>query len=337
MIDKLIQSWYQEKLRWWNYLLVPFTVIFAGIVLVRRTLYRVGLLQQVKNNVPVIVVGNISVGGVGKTPLVVFLAQLLKKQGFRPGIVSRGHGGDNRFCNEVLPHSDPVIVGEEAVLIARRTGCPMVTGRNRPEAVQTLMALHACDIIISDDGMQHYRLHRDIEIAVIDGARRFGNRLCLPAGPLREPVERLAEVDFIVTNGEAARGEYRMGLAPMKLQNIVDPTYCRSLDSWRGKTVHAVAAIGNPQRFFNDLTKAGLNVLPSEYPDHYYYKAKDVTFPDALPVIMTEKDAVKCLDFANDRLWSLPVQAELSDSFIRDFLARLDTVIKNKQHENSLS
>ena len=329
LIHRLVQSWYEPKPRWWIYLLAPLSAIFAGIAVVRRTFYRVGLLKNVRCSVPVIVVGNITAGGVGKTPLTIYLAHLLRKQGFRPGIVSRGYRGDNQFCREVFPTSDPRLVGDEAVLLAQRTGCPMVIARDRPQAAQRLIDQHACDVILSDDGMQHYRLHRDIEIAVIDGERRLGNRLCMPAGPLREPEERLAEVDFIVANGKTHEtNEYAMALQPEKLHNLLDPTKQRSLESWRGKTVHAIAAIGHPQRFFDSLQHAGLQIVPREFPDHYFYRQQDLVFSDALPVVMTEKDAVKCTAFAQEHWWSLPVIATVSPEFERDFLARLTTVIR---------
>ena len=232
--NKIIDSWYRPP-RWWTYLLWPLAQLFSVSVIIRRWLYKKNYKKSIKMHVPVIIVGNISVGGTGKTPLVIHLAQLLRHHNYRPGIVSRGYGGDNKICKEVASQNNPRIVGDEPVLLAKRTGCPVVIGRNRTAAVNLLLAEHDCDIVISDDGLQHYKLARDIEIAVIDGKRRLGNRLSLPAGPLRESINRLSDVDFIVCNGDGAPGEYSMQLIPDRLINLVDSKKILSLSAWQGK------------------------------------------------------------------------------------------------------
>jgi len=331
--DSLNTSWYQAP-PWWMYALLPLAVLFAGIVKFRRWLYQKNLKQVITLKVPVIIVGNITVGGTGKTPLVIYLAELLSQQGYHPGIISRGYGGDNKVCHSVTGQSDPAIVGDEAVLIAKRTGCPVVIGRKRVAAAKQLLAMRDCDVLISDDGLQHYALARDIEIAVIDAERRFGNGWLLPFGPLRESKQRLTEVDFIVTNGENKTGEFanefNLQLHSEMLYQLDKPQQSSSLTDWRDKTVHAIAGIGHPQRFFNRLIAAGLQIFPHTFADHYAYREKDIAFADAFAVIMTEKDAIKCQQFVNEKLWCLPVDARLSSQFDAALLQRLEEVKMKK-------
>jgi tetraacyldisaccharide 4'-kinase len=306
--------WYQRQL--FSYLLWPFSWIYRAVIAMRRGLYGCGMLKTMHFPVPVIVVGNITVGGTGKTPLVISLADKLKQSGWRPGIVSRGYGGSaTRLPQRVRPDSDPQLVGDESVLIVRKTGCPMVVCRDRTAAVATLLNHYDCNIILSDDGLQHLALGRDIEIAVVDGERRLGNGFCLPAGPLRESASRLKSVDFIVNNGFDHPGEWRMDLRPEKIYQLLDPSRRLSAAELNGLAIHAVAGIGHPQRFFKVLEKAGFNVLPHAFPDHYLFHKSDFDFNDRAPIIMTEKDAIKCLPFTDERFWCLPVRAELSTNF----------------------
>ncbi len=314
--------WYQRQL--FSYLLWPFSWIYRAVFTVRRWLYGCGIRKTVRFPAPVIVVGNISVGGTGKTPLVMSLADKLKQTGWRPGIVSRGYGGSaTRLPQRVTPDSDPRLVGDEAVLLARKTGCPMVVCRDRAAAAATLLNHYDCNIILSDDGLQHLALGRTIEIAVLDGERRLGNGFCLPAGPLRESARRLKSVDFIVNNGFDHAGEWRMDLRPEKIYQLTDPSRRLSADELNGLTIHAVAGIGHPQRFFKALLQAGFYVIPHAFPDHYLFQKSDFDFNDHAPIIMTEKDAIKCLPFADDRYWCLAVCAELSASFFTQLQLKL--------------
>lgn len=286
-------------------------------------MYQSNLLTSVKLEVPVVVVGNITVGGTGKTPLVIALAELLKQEGYRVGLVSRGYGGKARsWPQQVRPDSDPVIVGDEPVLMARNCGVPMAVGPDRVAAAQALLKHNNIDLIISDDGLQHYALQRDIEIAVIDGVRRFGNGYCLPAGPLREPRSRLSEVDFVIANGLASRMEYPMQVQFGNIRNL-ETGKERSLDYLSGKKVHAVAGIGNPDRFFEQLKKNGLEIIEHPFPDHHVYQNGDLEFGDQLPVIMTEKDAVKCRRYTGSNAWYIPVSVRMDERFVQRLLQEI--------------
>ncbi|HEX2824798.1 MAG TPA: tetraacyldisaccharide 4'-kinase [Burkholderiales bacterium] len=286
--------------------LYPVSLVFGAVAALRRALYANGILRSQRVGAPVVVVGNIYVGGTGKTPLVLWLARFLAAHGRRPGIVSRGYGGSAGHPSEVRSDADPARVGDEPLLLARRSGCPVWTGRDRVAAARALLAAHpACDVVISDDGLQHYRLAREVEIAVIDGARRLGNGLLLPAGPLREPASRLETVDAVVVNGES------MKLVGSRFHNLRDPQRTASAEDFRGKRVVAVAGIGHPPRFFAHLKRLGIEFEPRAFPDHHAYKPLDIAFEGADAVVMTEKDAVKCAAFASDKHWMLPVEAEL--------------------------
>lgn len=305
----------------------PLSWLFCGVVFGRRLLYRLRLLPSAKLPVPVIVVGNLTVGGTGKTPLVVAVAELLQAAGYRPGIISRGYRGKARsWPQQVRPDSDPVMVGDEPILIARRTGCPMAVGPKRVEDAHSLLKYADCDVIISDDGLQHYALRRDVEIVIIDGQRRFGNGLCLPAGPLREPVRRCESVDFILVNGApAGPNEIAMQYEGETLINMADPQRKLPLAELRGQDVHAVAAIGNPQRFFERLAAAGLQVREHVFPDHHLFRKRELDYGPTVPIIMTEKDAVKCQRFAQPNMWYLPVSAKLDKNFAHQLLNRIKT------------
>ena len=310
--------------------LVPLSWLFRLLVALRRQAYRSGVFTSHRIARPVIVVGNLTVGGSGKTPFVIWLAGQLHAAGYWPGIVSRGYGGKaSHWPQQVRPDSDTSVVGDEAVLIVRRTGCPMAVGPDRVAACRALLKYHDCDVIISDDGLQHYSLQRDLEVVIIDGVRRFGNGFCLPAGPLREPPSRLKTVDLVVLNGGFPRsGETLMQLEGNTLCNPAEPTRCQPLSSLRGKTVHAVAGIGNPARFFARLREVGMQVEEHPFPDHYRFTAQDLVFNDDKPVVMTEKDAVKCQQFAMPHHWYLPVTAQLENGFA----ARLLQLLKRKIH-----
>ena len=308
-------------------ILLPLGGLFRVLVAVRRYAYKTGVLRSHKLPVPVIVVGNITVGGTGKTPLVIWLVDVLRKAGHRPGVVSRGYGGNASTWPQLVDaDSDPGAVGDEPVLIARRTECPVAVAPRRVEAARRLIADFACDVIVCDDGLQHYALDRDVEIAVIDGERRLGNGRCLPAGPLRETAARLRSVDVTVINGAASSGECGMRLAGTLAQSLGDPRLEHELAEWRGSTVHGVAGIGNPGRFFAYLREQGLTVVEHAFPDHHGFEAEDLRFGDDLPVIMTEKDAVKCRAFAGPLHWYVPVNA-LIDGDCQRRLRRLLTDI----------
>ena len=301
--------WYNNSL--YIRALLPLSWLFCSVVKLRRLAYQYGIKKTHYLDVPVIIVGNITVGGTGKTPTVIWLVNFLKGEGYSPGIVSRGYGGKaTHWPQQVRPDSDPVIVGDEAILLAHQSKCPVAVGPKRVEAARALLEHENCDIIISDDGLQHYSLGRDIEIALVDSIRRFGNGHCLPAGPLREPEERMEEVDIIVANGVPGPHEFGMRLAGIRLVNVSDYTQQMNLEDLRGQTVHAVAGIGYPERFFNHLNRAGLDVIEHPFQDHHVFKPEDLDFGDDLPVIMTEKDIVKCHRFTQSNHWYLPVKAD---------------------------
>ena len=321
----LEDAWYKEMYISSGFM--AFSMLYDDVMRARRFLYRKGIYQKTKLAVPVIVVGNITVGGTGKTPLTLWLARLLRQEGFKPGIISRGYGGETDLSPQwVDQQSQPSVVGDEAVLMARRADCPIVVGSERAKAAQLLLDKAECDVIISDDGLQHYALERDIEIAVIDGERRFGNGYTLPCGPLREPIERLQEVDFIVVNGDAVEdNEFSMVMKGHVFINMATKEE-KLLNEFSGIECHAVAGIGNPQRFFNVLEREGIKVESHAFQDHYHFTAEDIRFDDQKPVLMTEKDAVKCEDFATDQHWYLPIKAEPQQQFTDKLL----TLIKEK-------
>ena len=316
MLDlrRLQHVWYGGGSVPWSWRILA--ALYGAIVGVRRRLYAARLLGSARLPVPVIVVGNITAGGTGKTPLSIALVQALRARGLNPGVVSRGYGGSARTALRVDAVTDPRIAGDEACLMAQATSAPVVVGRDRVAAARLLLATAEVDIVISDDGLQHYALRRDAEICVIDGDRRFGNGLMLPAGPLREPVGRAGECDFRVCNGGLAQGgEIPMTLATEDAESVFDPRLRRALASFAGERVHAVAGIGNPQRFFDQLRGLHIDVVEHAFADHFEFAANDIQFGDALPVLMTRKDAVKCAAFADERHWSVPVRAQLPEQF----------------------
>ena len=330
----LLDIWYSDHFI--GAALTPISMFFLDFVKFRRWLYKVGLKKSTALPVPVVIVGNITVGGTGKTPLCVYLANLLKAQGYRVGIISRGYGGKKVAAKMVSPNSDVAEVGDEALLILQQTNCPMAVGANRVEAGQFLLKHAPCDVILADDGLQHYALKRDIEIAVVDGERRFGNSACLPAGPLREPIERLNSVDFVVVNGkplnDAAWHEWQMQLYGDKAINLKTGEI-KPLADFKFLDCHAVAGIGNPQRFFSQLENAGVSQrMDHSFPDHHVFSEKEISFENH-PVLMTEKDAVKCKSFATKNHWFVPVTAQLSSEFTEKFLALLAQKKQNSNHK----
>lgn len=311
--DRFERGWYGgARLPWWTW---PLAALYGVVTAARRGLYRSGLLRRERLPVPVIVIGNLTAGGTGKTPLTIAVAQALRERGLRPGVVSRGYGGRQREPLLLDGSPDPAQVGDEPCLI-RASGVPVAVGRDRPAAARLLLEA-GCDVVIADDGLQHYRLARDVEICVIDGMRRFGNRRLLPAGPLREPMSRLRAMDFLVCNGGIAQsGEIPMRLQGDGAQSLQDDRR-QSLAAFAGQRVHVVAAIGHPQRFFDSLRGQGIEVIEHTFPDHHAFAPADLDFGDTLPVLMTDKDAVKCQAFAEPHWWRVPVHAELPESFLQ--------------------
>ncbi len=318
------------RVTWLTVLLAPLSALFAAAVALRRWLYHAGFLRRERLPVPVIVVGNISVGGTGKTPLVLWLAAQLRAAGYRPGIISRGYGGNAHTPQAVSGDSDPALSGDEPVLLARRSASAVWVGRNRPAAARALVQANpACNVIISDDGLQHYRLARDCEIAVADAARGHGNGWMLPAGPLREPRSRLAHVDAVVTRGAPAAPapatppHFEMTLVAGTLCNLSDPSRCATPDYFKDLRVHAVAGIGNPQQFFDTLAQLGIAHTPHAFADHHPYSAADLDYRDCDAIVMTQKDAVKCERYATGHHWALQVDARVDAALMRIVLERI--------------
>jgi tetraacyldisaccharide 4'-kinase len=321
----LESSWYRRSP--WLIVLIPASLLYCGLSRLRRLLYRTGLLARHRLPVPVVIVGNLTAGGTGKTPLVTWLVEFLNASGYRPGVIARGYKGRaHRWPQPVGADSDPLNVGDEAVLLAGRCGCPVVVGPDRVAAARALLEQGECDLIVADDGLQHYALDRDIEIVVIDGARRFGNGFCLPAGPLRESTGRLTEVDLVVANGEGNPGEYPMTMRAERAISLDPDIAPLELAGFGRQSVHAVAGMGNPGRFFTCLRQAGMRLEEHVFPDHHDYVAADLDFGDDRPVVMTEKDAVKCRNFGLRNSWYIPVTIEMSAEFgarVHELLARV--------------
>jgi tetraacyldisaccharide 4'-kinase len=310
----LERSWYQPPR--WNLLLLPLAWIFAGLTALRRSAFARGYLSTYRAPCTVVVVGNINVGGTGKTPVVIALTRALQEHGLRVGVVSRGYGGSHRGPALAVQHdSDPRLVGDEALLVAVATGAPVFVGSDRPAAVQALLALGELDIVISDDGLQHYALERDFEIVTLDAQRRFGNRHLLPVGPLRESLPRLATVDWVLERG----GIDPFSACPLRavaFESVTDGAR-EPLDSAAvPKAINALAGIAHPESFFTTLRDLGFEVIPHSFADHHAFCAEDLQpFADQ-PLVMTQKDAVKCRRFAGSGHWALVVEAELPDGLV---------------------
>lgn len=333
----LHRIWYENGALYW--LLLPLSGIYWLIVSLRRFAYGIGLLGRYRAGVPVVVVGNITAGGAGKTPVTIWLARELQALGFVPGVVSRGYGGSRSGASmRVDAASDPAVVGDEPVLIARRTSCPVVVDANRGRAAQMLVD-DGVTVIIADDGLQHYGLARDYEICVIDGARWLGNRRLLPAGPLREPVDRLCEVDQVLVNGKTAAVDDQLTTVE---QNAIDfrlvasevsrinGSLTRPIDRFAGTTVHGVAAIGNPGRFFDTLRAHGMQVIEHAFRDHARLSRSDLEFGDDFDVLMTEKDAVKLDAGLPDRFWTVPVELEIDPVISRPWLEQVASRLRGE-------
>ncbi|MDD2775256.1 MAG: tetraacyldisaccharide 4'-kinase [Gallionella sp.] len=307
-------------------LLLPIGWLFGALAGVRRVLYRTGIFKSVRLAVPVIIVGNISVGGTGKTPLTLALARQLVEHGYHPLIVSRGYGGNAQQPQRVAHDSTAAQVGDEPSLMARRGVCPVWIGRDRAAAAQLALVQHPeCNVILCDDGLQHYRLRRDVEIVVVDGVRGFGNGWLLPAGMLREPIRRLQTVDAVVVNGGSGAldingrihsPQFAMQLSGAQFVNLLHPQQTAQAADFQGLRLHAVAGIGNPQRYFDHLTSLGLSFTPHAFPDHHPYAETDLAFEACDALLLTEKDAVKCASFADAKFWVLRVDAQLDPALI---------------------
>lgn len=312
--------------------LLPISWAYRMVVWGRRLLYRMGIFKRYGLPVPVIVIGNIFVGGTGKTPLVLWVTRHLKSRQLRPGIITRGYGGNATVWPQLVEaNSDPAVVGDEPVLLAQRSGCPVVASPDRVQAAEALIQHYGCDVIVSDDGLQHYRMKRDLEIVVIDSARGLGNGQCLPAGPLREPRGRLRSVDLLVANGGPSwLTPYYFTLRLEKAWSLTDPGKSRLLKEFAGSQVHAVTGIGNPDRFFAALARFGLDVVAHPFADHYPFEQKDIQFDDTLPVLMTEKDAVKCVGFATERHWAVPAETVLTAATERALIAKIRSALDHQ-------
>ncbi len=308
------------------YLLVPVAWLFCFVAYCRRVLYRAGIIPRHKVSVPVIVVGNISVGGTGKTPLVDALHRALTQRGYHPGIVLRGYGvKGSAWPLQVGAATAASVAGDEACLHYRHSGGPVVVDPNRVRGARALAA-QGCDLVLSDDGLQHYALARDIEILVVDGTRRFGNGWCLPAGPLREPVTRATEVDFVAVQGDAVAHEYRFELQPLGLRRVDGTAGLFPFAHLAAAPVHALAGIGNPERFFQQLRALGLTIVAHALPDHAVISATDLDFGAAAPVVMTAKDAVKCRDFAAPNHYYVDYETTVDAALIDAVVAKLTSL-----------
>ncbi len=323
--NQMLDAWYRGAR--WLYLLVPLVWLYALVTAIRRQCYRLGLLESYRAPVPVIVVGNITLGGTGKSPLVSYLLAHFSAAGFKPGVVSRGYGASIRDNEVRVVTRDSQVdqVGDEPLMIHLQTHCPVAVSPRRKLATEKLIEL-GCNVVIADDGLQHYALQRDVEICVVDGRREFGNRLLLPAGPLRESIQRLESIDFLVCNGQSHSSTlahaFRMDLQPGMVLSL-DGHQQRPLSDFAGARVHAIAGIGNPERFFDMLARANLNIERHAFADHHPYCPEDLSFSADLPLLMTEKDAVKCRHLNLENAWYIPVQAHLSPDLFAAVTERL--------------
>lgn len=308
-------------MKWWyrktflSYLLWPFSLLWQGMMALRQILYKRGIFTTTHFSVPIIVVGNLTVGGNGKTPMIIALVELLREMGFKPGIVSRGYGGAlKKGAYLVAGTSSAKLVGDEPLLLARRLNCPLAIGAKRVEAVKHLLAHHDCDVVLSDDGLQHLAMGRVMELIVVDGQRQFGNGFCLPAGPLRESVKRLNSTRWVIYQSPDPLYEYHFSLQPSCFRSVTKPELTRSVHAFESQTVTAVTAIAYPQRFLDTLQSLGINSQAKLFRDHHAYSANELSIYKNKIVLMTEKDAVKCNTFDLPQAWYLEVSAVLSES-----------------------
>jgi tetraacyldisaccharide 4'-kinase len=325
----LARRWYGEVAP--GPLLRAASGVFGTLAGLRRRAYARGWLRSERLPVPVLVVGNVAVGGSGKTPMAIALVEALRARGWRPGVVSRGYGGRERGPLRLPLSPDPMRFGDEPCLIARRTGVPVAVARRRAQAGRLLLESGEIDLVIADDGLQHYALARDVEVVMVDGRRRFGNRMLLPAGPLREPPSRVEAAQFVVVaGGEAGQGEVPMALQLSDPESMRDGAV-RPLHGLVATPVHAVAGIADPERFFDALRGEGLEPAPHAFPDHHAYREDDFAFDDGRPLLMTEKDAIKCAGFAGAHWYSVPLRAAIPASFFDAVDAALRTA-RSKEH-----
>ncbi len=330
---RLLRAWYRGG--WLAATLIPLGWLSCALASLRRLAFQRGWLRSARLPVPVVVVGNLAVGGTGKTPFVIWLAGELAARGVRAGILTRGYGGASHLWpRHVMAASDPLEVGDEPLVIARRSGCSVMAGPDRVAAGHALVALDEVDVLLSDDGLQHYRLARDVEIVMVDGRRGLGNGRCLPAGPLREPGARLHDADLCVVKGPA--GAMFPGAVAMRTR-LGDAIPLRggagrALAGFRGRPVHAVAALGNPQSFFDALRAEGLEVIEHPLPDHARPGVADIEYTDDLPVLMTEKDMVKCVHLGTERHWYVPLEVEFEASDVERVIACVTAPIQRAGH-----
>ena len=310
------------------WLMLPLAVFYCFVMRLRRWAYAAGWLGSRRVPAPVIVVGNLSVGGTGKTPLVIWLVNELTKAGYRPGVVSRGYGGNEQALPMLVDAATtPAVAGDEPVLIRRETGRPVAVAPDRVAAAHMLLEMTDCDVIVADDGLQHLRLRRDIDIAVIASDRIAGNGWCLPAGPLRESASVLRQVDIVVSRARPSRHtDWHMDILPDQCISLQAPKQRQDLAAFSGRRVHAVAGLGNPEAFFHSLRDAGIDVIEHRFPDHHAYRRADLEYGDACPVIMTAKDAVKCRDFAGPHWWYLSVRPVVDAGILEYILNRLEEI-----------
>lgn len=318
-------------MKFWNkrtflsYLLWPFSILFLMIARIRAFLYQQGYLKAYKAPVPVIIIGNITVGGTGKTPLLICLAEHLSKVGYKVGIVSRGYKSKINTYPWLVTEADTAEqVGDEPLLIHRKTGLPVCIDPQRTRAVKFLLDHYPLHIILSDDGLQHYALTRDVEIAVQSAQNPWGNGFLLPAGPLREPVSRLKKVDYLINNGNLDSENLSMRIVLDKVYALQDKTRELDLKQFAHKRVHAVAGIAKPEKFFNFLKEYQLDIIEHAFSDHYAFKENELVFDDSLPIFITEKDAVKCQAFKHSNIWVVAIKTELPELFIKSFLQKVE-------------
>ncbi len=314
-------------------ILWPVSILFRFLSGARRLLYKLGILQSWRVSVPVIVVGNISVGGTGKTPVVVALVEWLKLQGYKPGVISRGYGGADRALPLILQSdSKPIVVGDEPVLISRRTDVPVCVFPNRIQSAQHLLEHTDCDVLVADDGLQHYALQRDLEIIVIDAQKLHGNGFCLPAGPLREPECRIDTDAFALYNREQESDDGKSFTLKagnfVALGNLTE----QGTEAFAGREVLACVGTASPERFFRTLTALGLKLNTRVFADHHQFVAQDFKNTGNLPIVMTEKDAVKCTEFGLKNAWYLPVETQLPDQLFTRVAEMLSKPTADKQN-----
>ena len=322
-------QWKKRGIYAW--LMFPLSVLYCVVMSLRRESYESGLIKTHRIDLPVFVVGNLSVGGTGKTPLVIWIANKFAENGLRPAVISRGYGGRAKeFPFVVYPNTPAALSGDEPVMISRTLGCPVVIDPDRVAAANWLVENGLCDVIISDDGLQHLALGRDLEFAVITSDKIAGNGFCLPAGPLREGSGRLKSIDVVVSRQQGSKlTSHFMNLHPGECARLDNPAMRLPLSAFWKTPVHVIAGIGNPESFFESLMTAGLDIIPHAFPDHYDYTPVDISFSDGLPVLMTEKDAVKCTEFANRNCWAVTVSVEVDEGILEIIMKKIKEIKAN--------